>query len=113
MEFKKETRSLEERKDEALKILSAHATKIPVILEPHNSAHVLQQSRFLVPKNYTFQEFVFHIRKRMQIGAMSSLYITTRNQIPAMDHSIGKVYEEFKDPDGFLYAKYSSETVLG
>ena len=113
MDFRKEIPILDDRKEESTKILKTHPGKTPVIMEPKNSAHILQQSRFLVPKNYTFHEFMFHVRKRMQIGPMNSLYITTGNQIPSIDKTIGKIYEDYKDLDGFLYVKYSSESVLG
>ena len=113
MELKTALPSLADRTAEATKVLQAHPTKIPVIIEPRASANVLQQTRFLVPRYYTFHELLFHLRKRMQLKPMSALYITVGNQIPRMDTKLEELYAEFKDADGFLYVKYSTEALLG
>mmetsp|Transcript_14176 Transcript_14176/g.14244 ORF Transcript_14176/g.14244 Transcript_14176/m.14244 type:complete len:119 (+) Transcript_14176:49-405(+) len=117
MEFKKELPEFETRRLEANRLLEIHPTKLPIIVEPissKNNAYGFIQNRFLVPKNYTFHEFIFHLRRRLELDRTDALYVlVSQKHLPALDRNMISIYEEFQDLDGFLYVNYSSEAILG
>ena len=115
--FKEEVSNFASRKEESRKLLISYPDKIPLILEPYetsNNAYKLEQSRFLIPKLYTFHEFIFHIRKRLTLKNSESLFLTVAgNHFPSMSRTISSIYNEYQDADGFLYLSYSSQPVWG
>lgn len=117
MEFKKELSDHESRKAESSRLLDNHPAKLPIIVEPvisKKNSYGFIQNRFLVPKTYTFHEFIFHLRRRLELDRNDALYIlVNRKHLPALDRSMSSVYEEYQDTDGFLYVNYSSEAILG
>jgi len=117
MDFRKEVPDLQTRKQESQNLCQNHPNKAPVIIQPSNipqNTLRIPQNKFLVPMLYTFHEFLFHLRKKLQMSSNESLYIVVGNaHMPAMNKTIKQIYSELKDPDGFLYITYSSEAVLG
>ena len=113
--YKELVPDLETRRKDAESFIRSHNDRIPVIIEPYkDSLYVLDQKRFLVPRLYTFHEFVFHIRRKIQLSKADGLYIIVGpNCFPAMNRTMHSIYNEFKDPDGFLYMTYSSQPVWG
>lgn len=115
--FKEEVQNFATRKEESRKLLDSHPDKIPIIIEPQvsgSNGFKLEQNKFLVPKMYTFHEFVFHIRKRLLLKNSESLFLTVAgNNFPAMNRTLNSVYAEYQDADGFLYVSYSSQPVWG
>lgn len=112
-----ENPNLSQRKKESQDLINSHPGKIPVIIKPESSIRnhfQIQQSRFLVPSLYSFHEFIFLIRKRLQLKQSESLYISVGlNSFPSLSRSLSSIYSEYKDPDGFLYMNYSSEATWG
>lgn len=115
--FKEEVPSFTSRKEESSKLASSFPDKIPIIIEPQQSGgngYKLDQNKFLVPKLYTFHEFIFHIRKRLSLKNSESLFLTVAgNNFPSMSRTLASVYLEYQDADGFLYVTYSSQPVWG
>lgn len=115
--FKSEMPSLQNRKQESDKLLANYSDKLPIILEPYSSSgnrYLIKQNKFLVPKLYTFHEFIFLIRKKLTLLKSESLFITIGNSyFPALNRSLVSIYNEYKDSDGFLYVFYSSEATWG
>ena len=117
LNFKSEIFSSQDRKSECEQLLKAYPEKIPLIIEPQNSVGnklFMDQNKFLVPKMYTFHELLFLIRKKLKIHQDEALYVTVKSSyFPVMSRSINSIYNEYKDPDGFLYIYYSSEAIWG
>ncbi|CAG9330354.1 unnamed protein product [Blepharisma stoltei] len=117
MEFKKEIPDFKERRNEFERILNNHPNKIPIILEPAKktkNAITIKQNKFLVPKLFTFHEFLFQVRKRVGLSSGESLYVAVAGfYFPSLDRTMMSIYDEFKDSDGFLYVNFSSEAVWG
>ena len=59
-------------------------------------------------------QFLYIIRKRIKISPEKSIYLFVDGSvIVAGTQLIGKVYDEHKDLDGFLYTCYSGENTFG
>lgn len=105
------------RRSDSENLIKNYPDRVPIILEPYKcrqNVFNIGQTRFLVPKLYSFHEFIFHIRRKVDIKKTDSLYlIVGENYFPAMNRTMSSIYNEFKDPDGFLYMTYSSQPVWG
>ena len=53
------------------------------------------------------------IRKRLQLPAEQAIHLFVNGKIPATSSLMTAIYEENKDPDGFLYLTYSGENTFG
>lgn len=95
--------------------ISFPANKIPVIVEPANeSTFVLQQNKFLVASHYTVHEFLYHLRRRMQLPKTYGLFLLVNGRsLVNLDRSIKGVHQENKQSDGILYIHYITEATLG
>ncbi|CAG9311345.1 unnamed protein product [Blepharisma stoltei] len=115
MDSKLDSINLQQRKIECQKIMQSHPNQIPIILENDKEINdsKTMENRFLVPKRFKFQEFIFNLRKNMNLPKTSALFISIGGHLPALDKTMISIYDEFKNPDGFLYVRYSSESALG
>ena len=112
----KQSIPLDERKNEVKKIFEEYPERLPVIVERGKdspSLSDLDKKKYLVPKDLTVGQFLYVIRKRLEIGAKQSIYIFVNNVLPPTSQLISKTYEDHKDEDGFLYITYHSERTFG
>lgn len=112
----------------------------------HYSVFVIvfvKKCRYLVPSDLTVGQFVYVIRKRIQLSAEKAIFIFVDNVLPptglflvAVHHAVyfcfiqfdvlcphgvlmvagalmSTIYDEKKDEDGFLYVTYSGENTFG
>ena len=71
-------------------------------------------SEFLVPADLTVGQFVYVIRKRIRLSPERALFVfVSGNSLPPTSALMSTVFEEHKDPDGFLYITYSGENSFG
>jgi len=89
--------SFTKRCNESSRVLSKYPDRIPVICEKskYSKMNNIDKIKYLVPLNLTIGQFIYVIRKRMQLSSISNLY------------------DEYSDTDGFLYLKYNEESVFG
>lgn len=122
MEFRAEVPDLgkfyiETRRNESKLILYNHPTKIPVVLEPFQAKPntlTIQHNKFLVPRMYTFHEFIQHVRRRLSMDKSQGLFLMVDGKVsPTPEQCMFKLYETYKNEDGFLYLTYSSHEVYG
>jgi GABA(A) receptor-associated protein len=67
-----------------------------------------------VPNDLTAYHFNYIIRKRIKLPEKDSLYFFVNGKhLLKGDSLMAQVYEQRKDPDGFLYITYTDETTLG
>uniref|UniRef100_A0A336MTT7 CSON005060 protein n=1 Tax=Culicoides sonorensis TaxID=179676 RepID=A0A336MTT7_CULSO len=105
------------RRDEALAIRLKFPTKVPIIVERYhkeNDLPVLDKKKFLVPEEVTLSQFLGIIRNRMKIGPSKALFLLINNRtMISISRTVGEIYEEYKEIDGFLYVTYASQEVFG
>ena len=67
----------------------------------------------MVPSDLTCGQFVYVIRKRLKLPAEKAIFLFVGRVIPPTAAMLNTIYEQHKDPDGFLYISYSDENVFG
>lgn len=107
-----------ERKKESDRIRTKYPDRIPVIVEHGGNVHddmpVLNKRKYLTPADLTLGQFVFVIRKRLQLPAEKAIFLfTERNTLPPTADLMSDLYYKDKNIDGFLYLKFSGENTFG
>lgn len=107
--------TFEDRKKEADKILSKYPDRIPIILEQHGKSMIkdIDRNKFLVPNDITLGQFIFIIRKRLELSPEKAIFLFVNNTLPTSSDIIGELYNKNMDEDGFLYMVYSGENTFG
>lgn len=108
--------SFEKRKKESEFVINKYNDRIPVIVEKSDSSKVvdIDKHKYLIPKDLSAGQFMYLIRKRIKINSVDALFIFVNNEtIPLMNQSMGELYEQSADKDGFLYISYASENTFG
>uniref|UniRef100_A0A671R1V3 Microtubule-associated proteins 1A/1B light chain 3C-like n=1 Tax=Sinocyclocheilus anshuiensis TaxID=1608454 RepID=A0A671R1V3_9TELE len=97
-----------EEKDEVCTIRSKFPNKLPVIVERYlreKKLPLLDKTKFLVPHELTFGQF-------LTLEASQALYLLISGKnMSCLSASMGEVYSQFRDPDGFLYITYASQDI--
>lgn len=101
----------EERQTEYNKICQKYKDKIPVIVEPYDGKTTT--TKFLVDESVPFCEFMFEVRKKLQLKPEQSLFLTVNGtMVPSMD-TLEMIHAKYAYLDGFLYVNYSFENTFG
>lgn len=113
----KQEKSFDKRKAESERIRAKYPDLIPVICERHIGNTTLPQStrrKYLVPPDITMGQFLYVIRKRIELLPDQALYVFVKGTVmcPTMT-SVSEAYRMHRDPDGFLYMVYSGESTFG
>ncbi|KAF3335548.1 autophagy-related protein 8g-like protein [Carex littledalei] len=111
----KEQHDFEKRKAEAARIREKYPDRVPVIVEKADRSDVpnIDKKKYLVPSDLTLGQFVYVIRKRINLSAEKAIFMFVDNVLPPTGTIISKLYEDKKDADGFLYFIYSGENTFG
>lgn len=111
----KANHKFEQRKNEAIRIRNKYPDRIPVIVEkaPKNPVPDIDKHKFLVQTDLTVGQFIHVIRKRIKLTSEQAMFIFVNNTIPPITELMSVIYEEYKDPDMFLYVTYSGEQTFG
>ena len=114
MEFKKQF-PLYERFLESEKVLYEYPDKVPVICEKDTRVYncEIKKRKYLVAKDLTIGQFMYIIRKQIQISSGMGLFLFTKGTIPPSSENMGNIYKKYKDPDGYLYMNYAFENTFG
>ncbi len=62
---------------------------------------------------FILYQFIFTIRNRLKLSAEDGLFLHVNGNIPAITENMTKIYNSYKDEDGFLYLNYSKESTFG
>ena len=111
----KSSHSFEKRKNESTRIRSKYPDKIPVIVERFEKSQVnnIDKNKYLVPSDVSVGQFLYIIRKRIQLTPEKAIYIFIDNKMPPIAQTMSHLYQHYKDEDGFLYVLYASESTFG
>ena len=106
--------TLDERTIESKKIMTKYPGRLPVIVEKGNcQLKQINKNKFLVCKDMTMSQYVFMVRKRIELDPSQSLFVLVNNRIASGNYTMAQVYEEYKNEDGFIYMVYTSENTFG
>ena len=115
----KEIHSLEGRRSEALKITQRYPDRIPIIIEKgHCDLRDISKNKFLVSRDMTMGQFVFTIRRRIELDSSQSLFVMVvakggDGRLISSNVLMSKVQDDHTDEDGFIYMIYTSENTFG
>ena len=110
--------TFESRFEESKRIKDKYPDRIPIICEKidnkkNDELPTIDKIKYLVPTNLTISQFLFVIRRKMQLPAEKAIFLFVGNTIPSSSVFISNIYSQHKDLDGFLYITYSGENVFG
>jgi GABA(A) receptor-associated protein len=105
---------LEKRQEESARICKKYPDRIPLIIEPADNAPAIDKNKYLVPKELTFGQLKFVVRKRTKLVPEQALFFFIDGSIiPADSSLIGHLFDKNKNVDGFLYIQYTLENTFG
>ena len=131
-----------QRLAETRKQLDKYPNRIPIVIEDDKRTPLVRiadrKRKFLVPREFTFGELMFVIRKRAKIEPHQALILFVDQQgncygnsnsnsnsnsngnnggrmliLPPTSMTIGNIYRLHRDPDNFVYLKCTTENVFG
>ena len=110
-------KSFEERTKETSEILTKYPDRIPCILEKStvntNELPDIDKSKFLVPGDLRMSQFMFVIRKRINIRPEQAIFIFCNGQILLNQSELSEINKKHKSDDNYLYLQYSGESTFG
>jgi GABA(A) receptor-associated protein len=90
--------------------------RLPIIVERAlraTDAPPLTKQKFLAPEGMSVGQFLYVLRKNMELPAEKALFIFCGDMLPTTAMQMKTLYHEYRDKDGFLYLSYSSESTFG
>jgi GABA(A) receptor-associated protein len=116
----KNTFPLEERKQKSFKMTSLYPDRIPVIVEMSQSSanytsyiNASHKVKYLVPYDITMGQFIKILRDKIKLESSTALFFFINNKIFPITSSVGNIYKEHADEDGFLYIEFCEESTFG
>lgn len=113
----KQKNSFKDRFNESITILTKYPDRIPIIVERSsnsiNDCPDIDKNKYLVPKDLTVGQFIYVIRKRMNLPAEKAIFLFINGTIPSTSSIFSNIYKDHKDEDSFLYITYSFENTFG
>jgi GABA(A) receptor-associated protein len=112
--FKEDT-ALDDRQSESSKILEKYPDRIPIIVQKAPRSHIpdIDKHKFLVPNDISVAQLMWIIRKRVRLSPEKAIFLFVGKALPQSSATMGMVYQESVDEDGFLYIMYSGENTFG
>lgn len=110
-----EDHTLEHRINEAQKIRTRYPDRIPVIVEraENSTIEMIDKRKYLVPNDITVAQFMWIIRKRIELPSEKAIFLFVNRIVPQSSWSMGELYNSHRHKDGFLYIAYSGESTFG
>lgn len=97
-------------------ILEKYPDRVPLIIQPSKNdrhAYPIDKSKYITPRDLTMMQLQQIIRKRIRFPSEKALFMFINNKIYPITSSVGTIYDNNKDSDGFLYVTYCQENTFG
>ncbi|KAG0669111.1 ubiquitin-like protein atg8 [Maudiozyma exigua] len=107
--------NFEKRKEESERITKKFNNRIPLICEKVEKSDIpdIDKRKYLVPDDLTVGQFIYVIRKRIELPPEKAIFIFVNDTLPPTASLMSAIYEQYKDKDGFLYVTYAGENTFG
>ena len=100
--------------DEIERLRKKYPDRIPIFLvKGATTVTTIVKTKFLVPNELTFGEFVYNIRRLYKLKPEEALFFYINGMLPNNSELIGTVHERHKSADGALHVVYSAESTFG
>lgn len=117
MSLYKQRVPLAQRVIESSKVRQKFPGRIPVIVEKAERSGSdipdIDKSKFLVPGDLSFGQFIYVIRKRMMLPPDKAIFLFINNLLIPSSTFMVEIYNSYADADGFLYVIYNGESTFG
>ena len=93
-----------------------HPGKIPIFVTRASNARDLPdlpKHKFLAPAHLSLSQFIYVIRRHMQLPPEKALFVFVNNTLPTSSSFLSEIYANHKSPDGGLRMTYTSENTFG
>jgi GABA(A) receptor-associated protein len=108
------SKDIRKKKEEFKNISFKNPNMIPVVLSFGDGENQISIHKILVPKAFSYQDFLFSIRKKFKLTEKKSMLVQVGEKgIPSLDKTFLSVYKEYKSQEGFLYIKVTTENSFG
>lgn len=100
------------------RLIAKYPDKVPIVIERAKGADKslpdLPNKKFLVPRDLTIAQFLYTIRKRIELEPSRAIYLFFDNTLPSSSITLNELYEKYKNKDDdVLYGSYTSECTFG
>jgi GABA(A) receptor-associated protein len=113
MDFKKKY-TYHERIIRSFNLLKKYPDRIPIICTTGDkNLPKFKKTKYLVPRNIILVEFIYLLRKQINLPREMSMYLLIGPNIQVSSQLVSRIYEEYKDRDGFLYVQCFGENTFG
>lgn len=105
-----------ERLKKSQVILEKYPDRVPLIIQPSKNdkdVYPIDKSKYITPRDLTMMQLQQIIRKRIRFPSERALFMFVNNKLFPITSMVGNIYDENKDPDGFLYVTYCQENTFG
>ena len=105
-----------ERLKKSQVILEKYPDRVPLIIQPSKNdrdQYPIDKSKYITPRDLTMLQLQQIIRKRVRFPAEKALFMFVNNKMFPITSMVGNIYDDNKDPDGFLYVTYCQENTFG
>jgi len=111
----KEDHTFEHRLKESQKIKEKYPNRIPVIVEKAERAVIsdIDKRKYLVPADISIAQLMLIVRKRIDLAPEEAMFLFVNKVVPSSTSTLGEIYAQHSDDDGFLYVAYSGESTFG
>jgi GABA(A) receptor-associated protein len=114
MENYKEEKNFEERCKESFLMKTKFPDRVPVIVErKRQCVKAIDKRKYMTPKLLTLGQFVYVIRKRLQMDGKDAIFMFCKNKLVVNTMTMISLYESDRSDDGFLYIQYDFEHTFG
>lgn len=111
----KQERSFDQRLSESTRIRQKYPERFPVIVEkkPGSDIQAIDKRKYLVPNDLTIGQFVYVIRKRLDLSPEKAIFVFINNTLPPTAAAVSQIFQDNVEEDGFMYVMYSGENTFG
>ena len=107
----------EKRLAESTCIQKKYPNRLLVICEKHVNCTTLpsmDKRKFLVPRDLTFGQFMYVVRRRIRLDKDKAIFLTLSNgTVPAPSSLLVDIASKHTHDDGFFYVFYTAENAFG
>lgn len=114
------TKTFETRCLETERVLAKYPNKVPVICEPAPQCYAemtrefsIKKNKFLVDKDYSVGQFQSILRTCIKLPPNKAMFFHVNGKIPATLQTMGSLYSQNKELDGYVYVYYTFENTFG
>ena len=113
--FRAKPLEVRKKKYNDLMLKPENKNRLPIICELHkrSSLDVKNDLKFLTHEKMTLRNFQGSIRKKLNFNEDVVLFFYNAKTVLKNDQTIGELYRNFANEDGFLYLQFSEINALG